>query len=129
MDGSDNKLDLRSESQTFDLPAQSFSIEIVGSLKIKADGSANEDAPDAVRFFGGFFLRITPIRFEVFIQAEAEIPVLGLSGKAVGLAIIDGSIGSPGIPGVALLVHLELSLGATPDGPSGGDQTSALDGI
>ena len=26
--------------------------------------------------FGGFFLRITPDRFEVFVEADAQIPVL-----------------------------------------------------
>ena len=38
-----------------------------------------------MRLFGGFFLRITPVRFEIFVQAEAELPALGLNGKAVGL--------------------------------------------
>jgi hypothetical protein len=59
-DTKDNKFDLLAEGQTFELPAQSFSIEIVGSLKIKANGSSDENADDAVRLFGGFFLRITP---------------------------------------------------------------------
>ncbi len=88
------------KGQTFVLPAQSFSIEIVGSLKIKANGSSDPNAEDAVRLFGGFFLRITPERFEMFIQAEAEIPVLGLNGKAVGLLIIDGNTAGPGLPGI-----------------------------
>jgi hypothetical protein len=121
-DAADGKLDLLAEGQTFELPAESFSIEIVGSLKIKEDGSSNPNADDAVRLFGGFFLRITPERFEIFVQAEAEIPALGLNGRAVGLLIIDADASSPGLPGIAMLLNLELTLGASPDGPEGGDQ-------
>ncbi|HTD67964.1 MAG TPA: hypothetical protein VK846_15675, partial [Candidatus Limnocylindria bacterium] len=50
------KVDLRAEVQTFDLPARSFSIQIVGSLKIKANGSSDPQADDWVVFTGGFFL-------------------------------------------------------------------------
>jgi hypothetical protein len=91
--------ELLAEGQTFVLPAQSFSIEIVGSLKIEHGGSSNPSAPDAVRLFGGFFLRITADRFEIFVQAEAKVPALGLNGKAVGLLIIDANTTRPGLPG------------------------------
>src|SRR6185503_16277210 len=128
-DSTDNKLDLLAEGQTFELPAESFSIQIVGSLKIKENGSSDPNADDVVRLFGGFYLRITPQRFEMFVQAEAEIPVLGLNGRAVGLLIIDGSTSSPGLPGLAMLLNLELTLGASPDAAEGSDSTSALDGI
>ncbi|MBK8118783.1 MAG: hypothetical protein IPK39_05835 [Sulfuritalea sp.] len=121
--------DLQAEGQTFELPAESFSIQIVGSLKIKKDGSSDEHADDVVRLFGGFYLRITPERFEIFVQAEAEIPVLGLNGKAVGLIIIDGATAPPGLPGIAMMLNLQLTFGASPDGASGSDQASALDGI
>jgi hypothetical protein len=93
-DSQDGTVDLKAEGQTFELPAESFSIEIVGSMKIKEGGSSDPNADDAVRLFGGFFLRITPERFEIFVQAEAEIPVLGLNGKAVGLIILDANTSS-----------------------------------
>jgi hypothetical protein len=128
-DTTDNKFDLLAEGQTFELAAQSFSIEIVGSLKIKENGSSDENADDAVLLFGGFYLRITPDRFEIFVQAEAEIPVLGLNGEAVGLIIIDGRLPNatlPGLPGLAMMLNLKLSLGASNPGD---DDTSALDGI
>jgi hypothetical protein len=89
-------------------------------MKIKEGGSSDENADDAVRLFGGFFLRITPDRFEIFVQAEAEIPVLGLNGKAVGLIILDADFTTlPGLPGIAMMLNLELTLGASPDGPEG----------
>ena len=62
-------------------------------------------------------------------RPRPQIPVLGLNGKAVGLLIIDGDTSSPGLPGIALMLNVELTLGASPDGAGGSDQASALDGI
>jgi hypothetical protein len=45
----------------------------------------------------------------------------------VGLFIIDGDTSSPGLPGVALYLSIELSVGAPPAGGAGG--VSAIDGI
>src|SRR5262249_26235414 len=53
----------------------------------------------------------------------------GLNGHAVGLLIIDGNTSGPGLPGIAMMLNVELTLGASPDGPEGSDSTSALDGI
>ena len=92
-------VDLSTEAQTFVLPAQSFSIEIVGSLQIKENGSSDKDADNWVELNGGFFLRITPERFEIFVTANANIPILGLAGKATGLLIVDGRLPGPGIRG------------------------------
>ncbi|MCK4537152.1 MAG: hypothetical protein KAT93_09065, partial [Desulfuromonadales bacterium] len=129
---SDGTVNLRSEAQTFELAAQSFSIEIIGSLKIKANGSSDPNADNWVELFGGFYLGITPQRFELFVSAYARIPVLGLSGDAVGLIIIDGRFEGPGIPGIAMMLDVELTFGATPDAPDDGrddiDQ-SIFDGI
>jgi len=119
----EGNINLRSEAQTFELPAESFSIQILGSLRIKANGSSNPSADDWVVLSGGFFLRITPNRFELFITAYAAIPVLGLSGEATGLAIIDAKLSGPGIPGIALLLHLELDVGTAGGGPGGGVST------
>ena len=131
--------DLRSEAQTFVLAAESFSIEIVGSLKIKvqdtgtvASRNANgfaADGDDYARLFGGFYLRITPTRLEIFVQAQAEVPSLTLNGEAVGLIIIDASTTAPGLPGLAMMISLKLNLGGATSSPSGGDQTSALTGV
>jgi hypothetical protein len=126
LDSQDGTLDLKAEGQTFELAAESFSIEIVGSMKIKVGGSSDPNADDAARLFGGFFLRITPQRFEIFVQAEAELPALGLNGRAVGLIILDADAASPGLPGLAMMLNLELTLGASAEGS---DQASALDGI
>ena len=120
-------LNLRSEAQTFVLPAESFSIEIVGSLKIKANGSPDPNAEDWVILTGGFFLRITPQRFEVFVTAFASIPVLGLTGQATGLLIIDASTAGPGIPGVALMLNVELSVGVPPPNAPADDRGSVSD--
>jgi hypothetical protein len=125
---SNGEVNLRSEAQTFDLPAQSFSIQILGSLKIKANGSSDPTAEDWVVFSGGFFLRITPTRFEVFITAYAAIPILGLEGQATGLAIIDAELSGPGIPGLALFLNLELSVGSPGDGGGGGGASTIGDG-
>jgi len=112
-------VNLRAEAQTFELPAQSFAIQILGSLKIKENGSSDPAAPDIVVFSGGFFLRITPERFEIFITAYAAIPVLGLEGQATGLAIIDARLSGPGIPGIALFFDLQLSVGGGGEGGGG----------
>ena len=76
--------------------------------------------------FGGFYLRITPERFEVFVKSFVSIPVLGLQGDAAGLLIIDGRIGGGGLPGIALMLDVELQFGASVEGA---EQTSVLDGI
>jgi hypothetical protein len=121
-------VDLRSEVQTFELPAQSFSIAIVGSVKIKANGSSDPNADNWVELFGAFYLGITPERFELFVNAEVRINPLGISGSAVGLVIIDASIDGPGIPGIAMFLSVELSVGAPPE--SGEDSGVAdLSGI
>ena len=118
-DSTDNKVDLSTEAQTFELPAESFSIEILGSLRIKANGSSDPHADDWVVMTGGFFLRITPERFEMFVTAYASVPVLGLQGQATGLIIIDGRLAGPGIPGIALLLNLKLEFGnPPPDAPA-----------
>jgi hypothetical protein len=99
---------------------------------VKEGGSSNASAANAVELTGAFFLRITPERFEIFAQAEARVVALGLNGSAVGLIIIDARTtvpgappGEQGVPGIAMALNLELSLGD----PEGGDQTSALSGI
>jgi hypothetical protein len=79
-----------------------------------------------VVFSGGFFLRITPTRFELFITAYAAIPVLGLEGQATGLAIIDARLSGPGIPGIALFLDLQLSVGG--GGAGGGGAPGLGDG-
>jgi hypothetical protein len=117
-------LNLRTDTQTFDLAAESFSIEIVGSLRIKANGSSDPNAEDWVVLTGGFFLRITPERFEIFVTAFASVPILGLSGQATGLLIIDGSTSGPGIPGIALMLNLQLGVGVPPPNAPADDRSS-----
>jgi hypothetical protein len=117
-------LNLRGEAQTFDLRAESFSIAIVGSLRIKAEGSSNPQAEDWVIVTGGFFLRITPDRFEIFVTAFASVPILGLSGEATGLLIIDASLSGPGNPGVALMLNLRLGVGVPPPNAPADDRSS-----
>ncbi|MBT8144808.1 MAG: hypothetical protein KJO55_08905, partial [Gammaproteobacteria bacterium] len=126
---SDGGIDLRTEYQTFKLEAKSFAIEILGSLKIKEGGSSDPNAPDAIDMFGGFYLKITPTRFELFVQSSVRVVPLGISGDAVGLVIIDGRIEGPGIPGIALFLNVELSVGAPPDAGDDEASVSALEGI
>jgi hypothetical protein len=104
---------IQSETQTFNLAAESFSVEIVGSLKIKKGGSSDPAAEDVVRLFGGFYLSITPTRFELFVKAEVEIAAFALYGSATGLIIIDGDKTAPGLPGLAMRLEVTVSVGAT----------------
>lgn len=105
---------MRKEAQSFELAAI-FSIEIAGSLRIKENGSRNPGADNWVEFSGGFFLRITPDRFELFITGQASMPSLALSGEATGLVILDANDSLPGRKGIAGYLSLELSVGARPD--------------
>jgi hypothetical protein len=77
LDIDDGKLDLRSEAQTFELAAESFSIGIAGGVwlyspggndTIDTDDPAVKQGDDVLlaQLTGGFFLKITPDRFEVF---------------------------------------------------------------
>ena len=71
---------------------------------------------------GGYYLKITPTRFEFFITAAASTS-LGLSGRAIGLFIIqtDGrrndqnqKLDANSIPGIAGSFSLELDAGIQP---------------
>ena len=122
--------DLRTEYQTFVLEPEMFAIELVGSIKIKENGSSDPSADDWVDLFGGFYLKITPQRFELLVISAVRINPLGISGTAIGLVIIDASLEGPGIPGIALMLSVQLSVGAPPE--SGDDDSASvsnLDGI
>ena len=76
---------------------------------------------------GGFYLKITPTRFEFFVTAAASTS-LGLSGRAIGLFIIQTDVrrddqgdklDANAIPGIAGLLSLEITAGDEP--PEGAD--------
>ena len=124
---------VRSEDRTYDLQPRSLAFEIVGGLKIQPD-------PNADPWFqmgGGFYLKITPARFEFFITAAASTS-LGLSGRAIGLFIIQTEgrrddqgqkIDSNSIPGIAGSLSLELNAGIQPPEGSGTGGVSSLGSV
>ncbi|MFM8573273.1 MAG: hypothetical protein ACKOAU_16875, partial [Pirellula sp.] len=104
-------ISILSEYQTFVIEPESLTIEVVGSLKIKKNFSSDPAAEDLVRLFGGFYLKITSTRAELFVLAEAEIPAIGMYGSVKGLAILDLKKSADGNRGVALYFELTLSVG------------------
>src|SRR5207249_8976182 len=74
-DTSDDVLNVRSESRTFDLQPQSFALEILGSMQVRLPPQSSS-ATTYATLVGGFFIRIQPTRLEVFATARAEIPIL-----------------------------------------------------
>ncbi|HET6548786.1 MAG TPA: calcium-binding protein, partial [Solirubrobacter sp.] len=115
---------VRGEERTYELLPRSLAFEIVGGLKIQPD-------PDEDPWFqmaGGYYLRITPTRFEFFVTAAATTS-LGLSGRAIGLFIIqadrrrdddDEPLDGNSIPGIAGNFSLEITAGEEPEGGGGG---------
>ena len=111
---------MRSEERTYDLLPRSVAFEIVGGLKIQPD----PDADPWLVMAGGYFLRITPTRFEFFITAAASTSI-GLSGRAIGLFIVQilprtdasgNDLDDNAIPGIAGLIALDITAGISPPG-------------
>jgi len=74
-------------TRTFVLPKLSFSLELVGQVRIRPPGAQT----DLVRMQGGFFLSINPERFELFATAELSFGVGDAQitfGAATGLIVI-----------------------------------------
>ena len=116
---------VRSEDRTYDLLPRSLAFEIVGGLRIQPDGA---DDP-WFQMAGGFYLRITPTRFEFFVTAAVSTSI-GLSGRAIGLFIIQTDVRRDdqgneldpdgAIPGIAGHLSLEITVGDEPDGADTG---------
>src|SRR4029079_19410045 len=109
---------VRAEQRTYDLAPQSFSVEVSGGLTVKS--GPGDDAYELLHVDGGFAIRITTSRFEFFVTAGGSITPIGLGGRVTGLLVIDSSIASPGIPGVAALLSLEITAGTGPSSSGGG---------
>ena len=102
-------------TRTFVLPPLSFSIEVVGQLRVRPPGTST----DLMRLQGGFVLRIDPSRFEIFATAELSFGVGSAQltyGEASGLIIVKTGLpdadGNPtGIPGIAGMISVSSSAG------------------
>ncbi|MBN1192791.1 MAG: hypothetical protein JXA36_03745, partial [Coriobacteriia bacterium] len=120
---------IKGEKRTYELAPYSFQLEVVGGLRIQPEGS-----DPLFELGGGFLIKFSPARMDFFVCAAGEILPLGLSGRVLGLLIIDiddaDNVAEGGSehgfnnwwPGVAGLFRLELS--ADP-----GAGVSDLDGI
>jgi len=117
---------VRGEERTYELAPESFSVEVLGEMTLK-DGDGNQLAT----LRGGFYLRFTPDRTEIFATAYAAI--LGdtdganalISGKATGLIIVVTTLDIPDdddvhIPGIAASLELELKIGVEDNSGAGG---------
>jgi len=88
-------------TRTFTLRPQSFSVELVGQLRVRPPGTTT----DLVRLQGGFFLSIDPAKFQIYATAELSFGVGDAQltyGQATGLIIVrtgtDGA--NPGVAGM-----------------------------
>jgi hypothetical protein len=93
----DNGADL---TRTYQLAPYTFSIEVVGQLRIRPPGMST----DLFKMNGGFYLKIDPERFELFATAELSFGAGSAQvtyGKASGLIVIVTGLVSGENPGVA----------------------------
>src|SRR2546425_1666067 len=97
-------------TRTFVLPALSFSLELVGQLRIRPPGTQT----DLVRMQGGFFLSINRERFELFATAELSFGIGDAQitfGAATGLIIIVTGFTPGQNAGVAGFLKVSASAG------------------
>jgi hypothetical protein len=103
--------------RTFTLRPQSFSLELVGQLRLRAPGSST----DLVRLQGGFYLTISPEQFQIFATAELSFGVGDAQltyGSATGLIVIQTGLAPGRNPGVA--GYLKVSSGGSIGLPGAG---------
>jgi hypothetical protein len=96
--------------RTFVLPPLSFSLELVGQLRIRPPGTQT----DLVRMQGGFFLSINRERFELFATAELSFGIGDAQvtfGAATGLIIIVTGFTPGQNAGVAGFLKVSASAG------------------
>src|SRR5439155_1352025 len=98
-------------TRTFALPALSFSLELVGQLRIRPPGTQT----DLVRMQGGFFLSINRERFELFATAELSFGARGAqitSAAGARLILLVTGVAPGRNAGVAgcLKVHAQAGL-------------------
>src|SRR5581483_9998750 len=106
------------EKRTYELAPLSFQIQIVGGLTIKDPTQtevAVENRDDWFHLDGAFLLRLDREGFQVFATAGASIDPLGIKGRVVGLVIARGPPEDGGIPGIAGLFQLEITVGKAPE--------------
>ncbi len=87
-------------TQTFNLPKQNFTLQLVGQLRVRPPGTTT----DLLNLNGGFHLKIDPTVFEIYATASLSFGA-GSSklvyGQASGLLIIVTGVGAGQSPGVA----------------------------
>ncbi|HEY6226375.1 MAG TPA: hypothetical protein VI282_04555, partial [Verrucomicrobiae bacterium] len=100
-------------TRAFNLAPQSFSLELAGQAKIRPPGSST----DLFKMNGGFFLKISAKRFELFVTAELSFGIGDSQitySKVSGLLMIIGVPEHPElgeIPGVAGRFRVSASAG------------------
>ena len=89
-------LRIRGEQRVYELPAESFSIEIAGMLKVAPD---KDWANPVFEMSGAFYLKISSTRFEVFAMARLKAPSIDFRVK--GLLIMDWAMPPAAWPGIS----------------------------
>ena len=123
---------VRGEARTYELAPRSLAIEIVGGLKIVNPDTLDEPEADRETWFsmgGGFYLRITPTRFEFFITADASVDPLGLHGRITGLLVIQSVKSNPNDDNGASRASPACSRSRSPPAPAPTSPTTGLGAI
>ena len=97
-------------TRTFVLPPLSFSLELVGQLRLRVPGSST----DLLRLQGGFYLSINPTRFQIYATAELSFGIGDAQvvyAQASGLLVVVTGLGSGENPGVAGRLKVSQSAG------------------
>ena len=97
-------------TQTYTLPPLSFTLDLVGQLKLTVPGTSLT----LLTLNGGFFLHIDPSAFELYETAELSFgvgPAQIVYGSTTGLLEIITGIGTGATPGVAGFFQVSKSAG------------------
>ncbi|TMC40760.1 MAG: hypothetical protein E6J28_00740 [Chloroflexi bacterium] len=112
---------VRGENRTYDLAPTSFLLEVVGGARLYnpstlSNGQVVQGSVLWAHMSGGFLLSINSTTTTFFFVADVGIDALSLTGRAIGLLVIQYG-GGPGGTGIAGKFSLEIGAGAGPNDP------------
>ncbi|HKI91835.1 MAG TPA: hypothetical protein VJ986_06010, partial [Gaiellaceae bacterium] len=116
------------EQRTYNLPALSFELEVVGGLTIYAPHHAPKDPgtpQEWVHADGGFLLQITSTQTTFFMTAGGSVVPLDISGRMTGLLVLNYSDTNPGLAGM-FKVELGVGVPSTDTSSSGVSNISGI---